>query len=160
MSKYQRRFRKDHNSQHCLITLIEKWKKSVDNVGAFGALVTDLSKAFGCLSRELLIAKLDEYGFDKRYLKLIYTYLSNRKERVKINGKYSSWNEILLKFHKGQFYGLCCSIFSYAIWFVSLKTLMLQVMRTTLHHIVRIKVPSLLSVIQNNHQQFSLTVAT
>ena len=77
-------------SQHCLITLIEKWKKSVDNGGVFGALFTDLSKAFNCLSPELLIAKLGAYGFDKNALKLVNSYLSNRKQRVKINDKYSS----------------------------------------------------------------------
>ena len=55
-----------------LITLIEKWKKSVDNGGAFGALPTDLTKAFDCLPQELLIAKLDAYGFDKSSLKLIH----------------------------------------------------------------------------------------
>ena len=52
------------------MTLIEKWKKSVDNGGAFGALFTDLSKAFDCLSHELLIAKLDAYGFDKNAFKI------------------------------------------------------------------------------------------
>ena len=55
-----------------MITLIEKWKKSVDNGGALGALLTDLSKAFDFLSYELLIAKLDAYGFDKS-LKLMHT---------------------------------------------------------------------------------------
>ena len=58
-SKFQCGFRKGYNAQHCLVVLIEKWKKSVDNGGAFGALFTDLSKAFDCLSHELLIAKLD-----------------------------------------------------------------------------------------------------
>ena len=52
-------------------------KKSVDNGGAFGALSTDLSKAFDLLSDDLLIAKLDTHDFDKRYLILIYNYLSN-----------------------------------------------------------------------------------
>ena len=33
--------------------------KCVDNGGAFGALFTDISKAFDFLSHELLIAKLD-----------------------------------------------------------------------------------------------------
>ena len=70
-----------------LITLIEKWEKSVDNGRAFGALFTDLSKAFDRLSHEFLIAKLDAYGFDKNALKLVNSYLSNRKPRVKINNK-------------------------------------------------------------------------
>ena len=52
----------------------------VDNGGAFGALLTDLSKAFDCLSLELLIAKLDAYGFDKSSLKFIHSYLSNSKQ--------------------------------------------------------------------------------
>ena len=55
-----------------MITLIEKWKKSVDNGGVFGALLTDLSKAFDFLSYELLIAKLDAYDFDKSS-KLMHT---------------------------------------------------------------------------------------
>ena len=95
LSKYQCGFRRGYNAQHCLISLIENWKKSVDNGGAFDALLTDLSKAFVCLPRELLIAKLDAYGFDKSSLKLIHSYVSNRNQRVKINDKYSSWSKIL-----------------------------------------------------------------
>ena len=56
---------------------------------------SDFSKTFDCFSRELLIAKLDLYDFDKNALKLINCYVSNRKQRVKINDKYSSWSEIL-----------------------------------------------------------------
>ena len=89
LSKYQCWFQRGYNAQNCLITLIEKWKKSV-NGGAFGTLFTDLSKAFDCLSHELLIAKLDEYGLDKYTLKLVNSYLLNRKQRVKTNDKYSS----------------------------------------------------------------------
>ena len=87
LSKYQWRFRRGYNAQHCLVSLIEKWKKSVDNGGAFGALLTDLSKAFNCLPLELLIAKLDAYGLDKSSLKLIHSYLSNRKQRLNVNDR-------------------------------------------------------------------------
>ena len=73
LSKYQCGFRKGFNAQHCLVSMIEKWKESVDSGGAFGALMTDLSKAFDCLHHELLIAKLDAYGFDIKSVKLIQT---------------------------------------------------------------------------------------
>ena len=88
-----------------MITLIEKWKKSVDNGEAFGALFTDLSKAFDCLSHELLIAKLDAYGFDKNALKLVNSYLTHGKQRAKINDKYSSWSEILFGVAQGSILG-------------------------------------------------------
>ena len=73
--------------------------------GAFGALFTDLSKTFDCLSHELLIAKLDAYSFDKNALKLINSYLSNRKQRVKINDKCNSWSEILFEVPQGSIAG-------------------------------------------------------
>ena len=101
MSKYQCGFRRGYTSQHCLITVIDKWKKNVDNGGAFGASLIDLSKAFNFLPHELLIAKLDAYGFEKSFPKLIYSYLSNRKQRVKRNNKYSLWSEILFRVPHG-----------------------------------------------------------
>ena len=59
LSKYQCEFCKGFNAQHCLVSMIEQGKESVDNGGAFGALMRDLSKAFNCIHHELLIAKLD-----------------------------------------------------------------------------------------------------
>ena len=43
--------------------MLEIWKGATGNK-AFGALVTNLSKAFNCLSHVLLIAKLHVYGVD------------------------------------------------------------------------------------------------
>ena len=42
-------FRKGHSIKQCLSPMLEKWKRSVDSGKAFGALLTDLSKAFDCL---------------------------------------------------------------------------------------------------------------
>ena len=46
----------------------------------FGALLTDFSKDFDCLDHELLIAKLNTYGFSLTALKLVHNYFSNRKQ--------------------------------------------------------------------------------
>ena len=90
LSDFQFGFRKGFSAQQCLIALIELWKKSVDNKEAFGALMTDLSKAFDCVDHDLLIAKLSAYGLNFRSLKLVYNYLNDRKQRVKVNNSYSS----------------------------------------------------------------------
>ena len=58
--------------------MIEKWKSAVDKGKSFGALLTDLSKAFDCLSHDLLLAKLHAYGFSLSALKLIHSYLKNK----------------------------------------------------------------------------------
>ena len=65
--------------------MLEKCKSAVDNKKVFGTLLTDLSKAFDCLSHDLLIAKLNAYGFSMVVLTLIQSYLSNRKQRTKAN---------------------------------------------------------------------------
>ena len=74
-SKYKDGFRKSFSTQQCLLAMLEKWKRSVDNSQTFGALLTDLSKAFDCYNHELLIAKLNVYGFSLNALKLIQNYL-------------------------------------------------------------------------------------
>ena len=69
LSKQQWGFRKGYSTQQCLLALLEKWKRAVDSGQMFGALLTDLSKAFYCLDHELLIAKLNAYGFSLPALK-------------------------------------------------------------------------------------------
>ena len=101
-SKRQCAFRKGYSTQQCLLFVLEKWKRPVDDGKAFGLLLTDLSKAFDCLSHELLLAKMHAYGFSFAALTLIHSYLTNRKEKTKVNSSYSSWEEILFGVHQGS----------------------------------------------------------
>ena len=80
-SKFQCGFRKSFSTQHCLLLMLEKWKHAGDNKKVFGALLTDLSKAFGCIYHDLLIAKLN-------------TLLQNRKRRTKHGTVCSLWEEL------------------------------------------------------------------
>ena len=75
LSKYQCGFRKGYNVQHCLLVIIEKWKK------------------------------LEAYGFQTDALNLVYEYLSNRKQRVKINETFSSWKDIEYGVPQGSILG-------------------------------------------------------
>ena len=118
-SKYQCGFRKGFSTQHCLLAMLEKWKRSIDHGKMFGALLTDLSKAFDCLDHELLIAKLNPYGFSLTALKLVHSYLSNRKQRTKINSSYSSWLEIIFGVPQGSILGsLLFNVFLIGLFFI------------------------------------------
>ena len=90
-------YRKGFSTQQALASLIEKWKAILDKNGYAVLLLIDLSKAFDTINHDLLIAKLNAYGFTKNSLRLIKSYLSNRWQRTKINTSLSSWTELLLR---------------------------------------------------------------
>ena len=116
-SRYQYSFRKGFSTQQCLLALLEKWKRSIDRGKVFGALLTDLSKAFDCLNHDLLIAKLNAHGFSLPALRLFHDYLSNRKQSTRINNSYSTWMEIIFGVPQGSTIGLpFSSIFSLQIF--------------------------------------------
>ena len=98
-------FRKNHNTQHCLTSLLERWKKTLDKGGYIFAIFMDLSKAFDTLNHKLLIAKLGAYGFDTKALYYIKSYLDNRKQRVRVNNNFSSWQEIIAGVQQGSILG-------------------------------------------------------
>ena len=98
-------YREGFSAQHALISMLEKWKKQLDKKGFAGAVLMDLSKAFDCINHELLIAKLNSYGFSKNALELLHNYLSNRWQRTKVNNAFSDWSELLVGVPQGSVLG-------------------------------------------------------
>ena len=94
-SKFQCGLTKGCGTQDCLLATVVNCKKALDRGKEYGALRTNLSKAFDCLPHRLIVAKLHAYGFSIESLKLINSYLTGRKQRVKINDQFSSWKDIL-----------------------------------------------------------------
>ena len=93
IKKYQCGFWKGFSAQHLLIAMTEKWRQSLDSSGQ--AVLNDLLKGFDGIDHELLIAKLNAYRFNNSILTFIYSYLSERKQRTKINSSFSCWGVIL-----------------------------------------------------------------
>ena len=78
LSKHGRGFPKGYFTQHCLSTMLEKWKPAVNKGKPFNALLADLSKTIDYLYHELLLAKLHPFGFSIASWRLIHSYLTNR----------------------------------------------------------------------------------
>ena len=78
-----------------------------------------MSKAFDCLSHDLLLAKLNAYGFSLPALRLMQSYLSNSKQWTKINSKLSSWEKNLFGVPQGSILGpLLFNLFLWHLFFI------------------------------------------
>ena len=94
LSKQFKGFRKNHSAQHCLSYMLEIWKKVLDRGGYLCAIFMDLSKAFDTLNHDLLTAQLGAYGLETDALRYMKSYLTNRKQRLRVNKTFSAWEKI------------------------------------------------------------------
>ena len=58
-------FRKTHCTQHASFELLTSWQTSLSRGGFAGSILVDLSKAYDRLKDNLLLAKLQVYGFSE-----------------------------------------------------------------------------------------------
>ena len=105
LSKFISAYRQKFSSNHVLLRLLEEWKKHLDNKKFVGAVLMDLSKAFDCIPHDLLIAKMEAYGFDFDTLVFFYSYLKRRKQNVKINNIFSAFQVLLSGVPQGSILG-------------------------------------------------------
>ena len=98
-------FRKAHSTQHTLFKLFQAWQEELDKSGFVATVLMDLFKAYDCLPHDLLVAKFEAYGIDKTGLNLIHNYLSNRKQRTKVNSSYSDQYDIIRGVPQGLILG-------------------------------------------------------
>ena len=62
-----------------------------------GTIFMDLSKESDTFNHNLLLAKLNAYGFSFNAIILIQSCLSERFQRISINSNFSKWCKILMR---------------------------------------------------------------
>ena len=120
-------YRTSYSSQNVIIRLLEEWRTKLDNNFVVGAVLTDLSKAFDCIPHDLLIAKLAAYGLSEEALMYILSYLSNRKQCVRINDTYSEFENIIMGVPQG-------SILGPLLFILSIKDLFFFILIASVHN--------------------------
>ena len=118
--------RKGLSTQHYLLPMIEKLRKSVESGGVAVALSTDLWKVLDCLAHQVLIAKLHAYGIREESLNFLYFWL-------KIENKGFVW--IALITNGRTFYSIYRN-YSHVISFYSFMTFLLQNIQMKTPHIL------------------------
>ena len=105
LSKYLTGFRKNHGTQHCLVTMLEKWKDVLDKGEYICALFMDLSKAFDTINHDLMLAKLEAYGFSESSIQFMNSYLKDRTQKVQINNCFSKSGKLNVGVPQGSIIG-------------------------------------------------------
>ena len=87
--KQQFGFRPNHSTETALLKCTDQWLLNMDKGMANGVLFLDLKKAFDTVDHSILLQKLYQYGIKGTPLKLLASYLNNRKQVCVINNNKS-----------------------------------------------------------------------
>ncbi|KAI8499245.1 hypothetical protein Bbelb_230090 [Branchiostoma belcheri] len=102
-SEAQHAHRKLHSTETALLKMTDDWLDNMDNGFMTAVVLLDYSAAFDLVDHNLLLQKLETYGFTEDALDWTESYLTNRKWQVYTNGAYSSQNTL----HCGVPQGSC-----------------------------------------------------
>ena len=97
----------------------------------------DLSKAFDCLPRDLLIEKLRAYGLAPDAVSLLSSYLSDRVQQVRLGSHTSTWERIIKSVPQGSILGpLFFNVFINDIFFILSNKQLLTTMQMTIPYLI------------------------
>ncbi len=93
LNKFQFGFRSKHNTNHAIINLTEATLDTLEKGLKSGGIYLDVSKAFDTINHNILLRKLEYYGFRANTLMWFESYLKNRLQYVQIrNSKSELYN--------------------------------------------------------------------
>ena len=94
ISDKQSGYRKGDSTIKQLLSITHEIHKAFDNSHEVRAVFLDISKAFDTVWHEGLLFKLKRIGIEGDMISIIESFLSERKQRVIIDGKFSEWVDV------------------------------------------------------------------
>ena len=85
--------------------MIENLKTQLNKRKKTGVIIMNLSKAFGTLNHNVLVAKLKTHGLNLNAALFIKSYLTNRYQRCKIGNLFGEWERITAGVPQGSILG-------------------------------------------------------
>ena len=116
---------KGRSTSHALVSILHEWTTALDAGGSVRAVFVDYRKAFDHVDHNLLIQKLLLRGVPHCLIKWFVSYLSQRRQRVRLNGELSAWIQLCGGMPQGSWLGplsyliliddlcLACSVHKY-----------------------------------------------
>ena len=89
-----------------MIQMIDGWTQALNSRQIAGVCLLDMSAAFDVVDHNLLLQKLDLYGFNEDTIAWFKSYLNNRRQTVSINGSLSKLLPVTSGCPKGKFWDL------------------------------------------------------
>ena len=125
--KYQFGFRKQHSTNHTLLSIVEKIRSSLDKKMYTCGVFIDLEKAFDTVNHKILLSKLNHYGIRGTANTWFFSYLSSRYQSVMLNGVTSSRKVITCGVPQG-------SILGPLLFLIYINDMHHSVMSSTVYH--------------------------
>ena len=120
-------FRKGFSTNHALLKILEGIQENLDNKTFVCGVCVDLEKAFDAVNHQILLQKLNHYGIRGIANQWFSSYLSSRKQNVKLGGTKSKFLEIICGVPQGSLLGPL-------LFLIYINDMYLSVKHSTIHH--------------------------